>query len=298
MDRIKRLIARAKLALERARARYAAVDVVIRTFKRFSEDDGGPRAASLTYYIFFSIFPLVLFAVSALGYVAFLSDSLKRDLIDAGVDAFPMLRDVLSPNGLERIVANRGSLAGIALVLALYSGTGVVLALQHALNRLHHVEDEGTFIQKRIWALKWLAMLGVAALATVAAGTVAQVIADVLDGGAAATLIAALLLVVGFLLNLLVFMTAFRFLTAKKQSWRDVFPGALMGAIAFEVLKFVGSEYIQRGSRTREATFGAFATAAAFLIASYLLSQIILLSAELNAVLAERRLTRQSQRTS
>ena len=297
MDRIKRLIARLKLAVERARTRYAPVDIVMRVFKRFSEDDGGPRAAALTYYIFFSIFPLVLFAVSALGYVAFLSESMKRDLIDAGVDAFPMLRDVLSPNGLERIVANRGSLAGIAFVLALYSGTGVVLALQHTLNRLHHLEDEGTFLQKRVWALKWLLMLGVAALATVAAGTVAQVVADVLEGGAAAFVIAAALLAVGFALNLFIFMTAFRFLTAKKQSWRDVFPGALVGAIAFEILKYVGSAYIERGSSTREATFGAFATAAAFLVASYLLSQIILLSAELNVVLAERRTTRQSSKT-
>ena len=294
MDRIKRLIAQAQLALERARARYGVVDIVMRTFKRFSEDDGGPRSAALTYYIFFSIFPLVLFAVSALGYVAFLSESTKRELIDAGVDAFPMLRDVLNPNGLEQIVQNRGSLAGIGLVLALYSGTGVVLALAHALNRIHHIEDEGNFLQKRLWSLKWLGALGLAAVGTVAAGTVARVVSDVLGGGAGAAVVTALLLAVGFLLNLLVFMTAFRFLTRKEQSWRDVLPGALIGATAFEILKYVGAAYIQRGSQAREATFGAFATAAAFLVASYLLSQIILLSAELNAVLAERRMTRTS----
>jgi membrane protein len=293
VDRIKHLIAQAKLSLERARARFRVVDVTVRTFKRFSEDEGGPRAAALTYYIFFSIFPLLLFAVSALGFVA-LSETAKKDLIDAGVDAFPMLRDVLSPDGLDQIVANRRSLIGIGIVLALYSGTGAVLALEHALNRIHHVEDEGNFIQKRLWALKWLAMLGVAAVATVSAGTVAQVIADVLDGGTVAALVAGLLLVVGFLLNLLVFMTAFRFLTRKPQSWREVFPGALTGAVAFEVLKYVGSAYIERGSQAREATFGVFATAAAFLVASYLLSQIILLSAELNAVLDERRINRQT----
>jgi membrane protein len=298
MDRIKRLIAQAQLALERARARYGFVDVVVRTFKRFSEDEGGPRSAALTYYIFFSIFPLLLFAVSALGYVAFLSDSMKDDLIEAGVDAFPMLRDVLSPNGLEHIVQNRGSLAVIGLVLALYSGSGVVLALEHALNRIHHVEDEGNFFQKRLWSFKWLAALGLAALGTVAAGTVANVITDVLDGGAGAAVVAVVLLAVGFALNLLIFMTAFRFLTTKEQSWGDVFPGALVGAIAFEILKYLGAAYIERGSQAREATFGAFATAAAFLVASYLLSQIILLSAEVNAVLAERRLTRTTPTTS
>jgi membrane protein len=293
MDGIKRLIAQVKLALERARARYSVVDVVVRTFKRFSEDDGGPRSAALTYYIFFSIFPLLLFAVSGLGYVAFLSESMKRDLIDAGVDAFPMLRDVLSPNGLDQIVKNRATLAGVGIVLALYAGTGVILALSHALNRIHHIEDEGNFIQKRLWSLKWLAMLGLAAVATVAAGTVANVIAEIMGGGAGEELIAVLLLAVGFLLNLFIFMTAFRFLTHKEQTWRDVLAGALTGAIAFEILKYFGAAYIERGSQAREATFGAFATTAAFLVASYLLSQIILLSAELNAVLAERRVNRE-----
>ncbi|HEY7873604.1 MAG TPA: YihY/virulence factor BrkB family protein [Actinomycetota bacterium] len=298
MERIKRLIAQAQLVLERARARYGVVDIVVRTFKRFSEDEGGPRSAALTYYIFFSIFPLLLFAVSGLGYVAFLSEPVKKDLIDAGVEAFPMLRDVLSPNGLDQIVQNRGTLAGLGFVLALYAGTGVVLAMEHALNRIHHVEDEGNFFQKRLWSLKWLGMLGLAAAATVVAGTLANVVVDVMDGGAAAAIVAVLLLGVGFLLNLLVFMSAFRFLTRKEQSWRDVFPGALVGAIAFEILKYFGAAYIERGSQAREATFGAFATTAAFLVASYLLSQIILLSAELNAVLGERRTTRQSAKAS
>lgn len=293
MDRLKKLIAQAKLTIERARARYALVDIVIRTFKRFSEDEGGPRSAALTYYIFFSIFPLVLFAVSALGYVAFLDEKTKNDLVHAGVDAFPMLRDVLSPDGLEQIVANRGSLIGIGLVLALYSGTGAILALQHALNKVNHVEQEGNFLQKRLASLKWLGILGLAAVLSVGAGTLAKVAQDLFDlTGAVSTGLSLGLVVVGFGVNLLIFMCAFKLLPAAELSWRDVFPGALVGAIAFEALKFFGAAYLQRGSQAREATFGAFATAAALLVAAYLLSQIILLSAEVNAVLAERRLNR------
>ena len=63
---------------------------------------------------------------------------------------------------------------------------------------------------------------------------------------------------------------------------------ALLAGGVFEILKTVGTLYIARGQQGREATFGAFATAATLLVASYLLSQITLLAAELNAVLAER----------
>jgi membrane protein len=295
VDRLNRLIAQAKLAVERARARYALVDVVVGTFKRYSEDEGGQRAAALTYYIFFSIFPLVLFAVSALGYVAFLDESTKNELIKAGVDAFPMLRDVLNPKGLEQIVANRGSLVGVGTILALYSGTGVILALEHSLNKIYRVTKEGSFIQKRLASMKWLATLGLAAVVSVAAGTVAKVSQDLFGiGHAAAVGVSIALVIVGFALNLLIFLAAFKFLPAKDLSWRDVWPGAVVGAVAFEVLKYVGAAYLERGSHARAATFGAFATAAALLVTAYLLSQIILLSAEVNAVLEERRLTRQS----
>lgn len=299
MERLKKLVAQIKLAIERARARYALVDIVMRTFKRFSEDEGGPRSAALTYYVFFSIFPLLLFAVSALGYVAFLSEKTKNDLVNAGVDAFPMLRDVLSPHGLDQIIANRGSLIGIGIVLALYSGSGAILALQHALNKINHVEQEGSFLQKRLASLKWLAVLGLAAVVSVGAGTFAKVAKDLLDlPSPAAVLFSLGLVVVGLVVNLGIFMAAFKLLPAKTLTWREVLPGAIVGAIAFELLKFFGSAYLQRGSQAREATFGAFATAAALLVAAYLLSQIILLSAEVNAVLAERRVHREHIKTS
>lgn len=277
---------KAKLVLERARSRYPAVDVTIGTFKRFSDDDGGSYSAALTYYTFFSIFPLLLLAGSVVGFLAHGDEALRIRLIEGGVDAVPILRDALTPEGLAVMTARRGTLAGVGLAMALYAGSGGIVALGHALNVINHVRDEPHFVRRRLRSLLWLAILGGAGIVSVGLGMVAG-----LAPGLAGTVLA---IAAGAAVSFAIFATAYRVLPGKALSWSEVAPGALSAAVAFEALKVAGGAYLARGETAREDAFGTFATAAALLVASYLLAQITLLCAELNVVLAERRLSRQS----
>lgn len=286
MPDFSKIIDQAKLRLERARARYGLVDIGVRTFKRFSEDDGGFYAAALTYYVFFSMFPLLIFGTALLGFATQVYPDLEKDLLEEGLQSFPLIGSVIEPDVLRAIRRGAGGLAVLSVVLALYSGSGAVVALGHALNKIHRVEDEGNFFVKRLDALKWLALFALMVIGSVVVTGWAQWVP-----GWGATIVA---LVVGFALDLAIFATAFKFLPHMKRTWGDVLPGALIAAGIFELLKYFGTLYISRGAETRSATFGAFATAAGLLVASYLLAQITLLTAEVNAVLAERRLTRQS----
>ena len=263
------------------------------TFKRFSEDDGATHAAALTYYIFFSIFPLLLFAVSVLGFVARGNEQLRRDLLDAGVNAVPLLAGMIKGAGLDFLERRAGSLALSAVVLSFYTGSGAVVALEHSLNRLDHIAEEGTWLQKRLRSLRWLALLGPAALLTAAFGGVANFSDQTFgEDSAPARLFFLIGLVGGLMVSTALFAAAFRFLSKAHRPWRHVLPGAVAGAVAFELLKAVGSVYLATGAKSREATFGAFAAAAAFLIAAFLIARITLLAAELNTVLADRRLAR------
>jgi len=285
LSAVKKLTAQAKLRLESARARHGWLDIALTTFKRFSDQDGGYYAAGLTYYLFFSVFPLVLFGVSALGFVVFLSDKLKTDIINASADAFPLVSQVLEPDTLEKVADARFSLAAAGLLLVLYSGTGGIVALEHALNRFRGLDQEGTFFQKRIRALKFLATVGLIPLFSVALGAVSQLVHSPLVGVVA--------FVAGAGTSVLLFATAFKFLPSVNPTWREVLPGAAIAGAIFEVLKIVGPLYLDSGRSNRDATFGAFAATAGLLISAYLLSQVTLLAAQLNAVLAERRQSRE-----
>lgn len=287
-----RFIAQLKLRIERARIRWPWFDVTVTTLRRFSDDDGGFYAAGLSYYVFFSIFPLLLFATSILGYLSLDADT-KKEILDAGVRAVPLLKDALSPDGLATIQENRGGLALTGAVLALYSGSGAVVALEHALNKFRGVAQEPNLVQKRLRSLVMLAVLGVGAVLSVVATSVAGFAADPL-GGVGSFIASVAGYVLGVALSAAIFAGAFKILPAAQTSWREVLPGAVAGALAFEVLKVAGAVFMSRGDEGRNATFGLFAAAAGLLIASYLVSQIVLLAAELNQVLAERRITRQS----
>jgi membrane protein len=281
---VKNLTAQAKLRLESARARQGWLDITLTTFKSFSEGDGGYYAAGLTYYLFFSVFPLVLFGVSALGFAVFISDSVKQDIVNASADAFPLVRQVLEPETLDTVADARFSLAAAGLLLVLYSGTGGIVALEHALNRFRGLHQEGSFLQKRIRALRFLATVGTIPLFSVALGAVAQLVHSPLVGVVA--------FVGGAATSVVLFATAFKFLPSVNPPWREVLPGAVIAGAIFEVLKIVGPLYLNSGRSNRDATFGAFAATAGLLISAYLLSQVTLLAAQLNAVLAERRRTR------
>jgi membrane protein len=286
VERLKRAQTDAKLRLERARARYGWVDIGVRTAKRYGDDDCGSYAAALTYYLFFSIFPLLLFAAAGLGYLTQGNRELRQDILESGLETVPVLSEAIDRSSLNQIEDNREAIALTGLVLALYSGSGAVVALEHALNKVGHVRQEPNFLVKRARSLKWLVVLGLASLASLALST--------LVGFVVGPLGAALGIVAGVTVNVGIFATAFRFLPATERSWAQVLPGSVVAAVAFEILKFAGSFYLAKGAASRQQTFGALAGAAALLVASYLISQIILFAAELNEALFERRAIRRA----
>lgn len=292
MAELSKLGVQAKRAVEVARSRSTAVDVVVRVFKRFSEDEGGTLAAALTYYTFFSIFPLLLFSASALGYITLGNAELRDQIIQKGIDAIPLLGDALTSSGLEQLGRARGSLALTALAMGLYAGSGGVVALEHALNRIYRVTEEPKFVQKRLRSLKWLALIGAAVVLSVGASTAGSLLPKVVTD--LPGVLSTLTFLIGVAMTLFVFVAMFKFLPARRLSWKEIFPGAVTAAVAFEILKVAGGAYLARGETVRSNTFGTFAASAGLLVASYLVSQVTLLCAEVNAVLAERRTTRQS----
>jgi uncharacterized BrkB/YihY/UPF0761 family membrane protein len=96
----------------------------------------------------------------------------------------------------------------------------------------------------------------------------------------------------GYLISLALdvglFVAAFRMLTKRENTVREVLPGALLAGGAFFVLQLVSSLIISRYLGKAQGTYGSFATVITILWWFYLQAQITLLGAQLNVVLGER----------
>ena len=82
-----------------------------------------------------------------------------------------------------------------------------------------------------------------------------------------------------------IFLAAFRILTDREVTSRDVLPGALLSGIAFFVLQLLSTLIISRYLKNAQSTYGHFATVITILWWFYLQSIITMLGAQLNVVL-------------
>ena len=264
-------------------ARYRTVAVVLAVQRKYREERAGYLAATIAYYAFLSIFPLMLVLVTLLGYALEGDPQRQRDVVDSALADFPVLGPQLQSN-VHPLHGN-----GLALVvgigIALWAATGVCLALEYAFDRIWGVPSKrrASFVWARLRALAWIAVLGGVTLAGAIVGGLSS---STVSYGAAARILA---VAVSLVLSFSVFLTAFRVLTSARPTFREVLPGALIATVAWEVLLSVAGYYVAHQLRNASNTYGTFAFVIVLLGWLYLAATIAVLAAELNAVLAQRR---------
>jgi uncharacterized BrkB/YihY/UPF0761 family membrane protein len=95
-------------------------------------------------------------------------------------------------------------------------------------------------------------------------------------------------LLISIALDVGLFVAAFRLLTDRDVSTRDVLPGAVFSGIVFFILQEISAFIISRHLKSAQPTYGHFATVITILWWFYLQSVITLLGAQLNVVLKDR----------
>jgi YihY family inner membrane protein len=232
----------------------------------------------VSYYSFFSIFPLLLVLVTILGIVLDDNPELRDDLVDGALGQIPVIGGQLADE--HQPLSGSALALTLGLATSLWAGLGAVGALQHAMDEIWDVAVHGraNFVLKR---LRSIAALTVALLGIAASALLANV----------ATLFGAGLLASGFgllgtaVINVLLVAAAFRVLTSRHLDWSQILPGAIAGGLALLVLHQVGSFVVRHFLAGASDTYGAFAAVIALLSWFFLVGRALLMAAELNGVL-------------
>jgi uncharacterized BrkB/YihY/UPF0761 family membrane protein len=94
--------------------------------------------------------------------------------------------------------------------------------------------------------------------------------------------------VLSVVINLVWFALAFRVLIPVEVPWTQIWPGALVAAVGWELLLLLGSFLVDRQLRGATQSYGFFGIVLGLVAWLGLLSTVLVLAAEVNAVLAHR----------
>lgn len=144
-------------------------------------------AAGVAFYLFTSLFPALIAAVSIYGLVA--DPATVSRQADRIAEALPADAASLITGQLEQLTStSSGSLglsAALSILLALYSASGGVSNLVTAINQLYGLPDRRSFIMRKLLALGLTAgalVFGLVAISLVAVVPIVLAAVDVVPG--------------------------------------------------------------------------------------------------------------------
>ncbi|HVE62177.1 MAG TPA: YihY/virulence factor BrkB family protein [Mycobacteriales bacterium] len=276
----------AKATLPRARQRAPWFDHLVRALGRYKRDSGDRLAASLTFYAFLSLFPLLLLGISVLGFTLSGREELQTRIFGELVQAIPGLADTFEEN-LDTIRDNAGKTGIVALVGVLIAGLGGVTALRDSLRLMWHQNPaEGNFITSRLSTAVSLLGLGLTLMVSVALSAIASSLLKTLlravglgTGPVATTVgtVATVALTLGA--DVLLFLYLFRRLPKVDWPFRRVLHGAIFGAVGFGLLKFGATFYVARTVSNSSNLYGPVGAVIGILIGINLIARFVLFTA-------------------
>jgi YihY family inner membrane protein len=255
--------------------------ILYRAAVGFAEHEGFMSAAAIAYYAFLSLFPFSILLLAVARHLLQPAQAMTqyRNFLDhylPGVTAFLQINyaPLLGQLTLLRI---------IALLVLIWSGSGIFAVTGRLLDRAWHIKQKG-----RLWIRRRLLALPIAGIALVLIAMSLLMSTtwsllnrlDFLDGIGWFTQIISLAIILA--LNTAFFSLIYWSLPSAQLRWREMLPGAVLASVLWEVAKSAFTVYLSHLSLFN-VIYGSVAAIAAFLIWAYLSGCIVLYCGELNA---------------
>jgi membrane protein len=257
----------------------------------FTAYRGSEVAASIAYYAFFSLFPLLLVLIT-IGSFLVRDPRIISQIVNWSINALPVSPDIIERN-IQTVLEQRGTVGLVGLIVLLWSGTNVFSILSLNINRSFPGTVQRSFIQHRLSGLVMVAVLALMiflsflmrAFLSLVPVIVFPVLGEVnLRASPIWTVITGFL---PFIIIFFVFLSLYRLIPRTNVRWSQVFWGALVAASGWEILTSGFTWYLGSGLAQYELVYGSLGAVVALMFYIYMSSWILLFGAHLSAAIKQ-----------
>ena len=259
-----------------------------RVWHEIEHDEVFTRSASLSYYFFSALIPMVFFLMAVLGMFASQSEHLRATLLNYAGQVMPSAAFTLVEKTLHEISTNStGWKLLFGLVLSLWSGAGGMSSIIDALNRCYHVDESRPYWKKMLVAIGLtvaIALLMICALTMVLyGGDIAEFVGRHIGLSGVVVFVWK---IVQWPIALFFVVVAFALIyfwgPDAKQEWQWITPGSLVG-----VLVWIGASLLFRiylhFYNSYSKSYGSLGAVIVLLLWLYITGLAILVGGEINS---------------
>jgi membrane protein len=246
------------------------------------KDGARDSAASIAYFAFFSLFPLLLGLIAIAGF--FLSGMDLRETLDAFlVDALPGSADLVG-DILDSVVRLRGPAGLLSVFTLLWSASSAFGALSRAVNEAWGVHAGDPFYVSKLRYVGMCLAVGALFLGSAVLTATVEIFVnldlDVLQRLGVSRLFARIGgYVASFAFLFSMFALLYKVMPRTHTSWNDVWPGALLAAVLLEMAKLIFVGYLENVANF-EAVYGSLSSVIVLMLWLYVSAWIVILGAE------------------
>ncbi|MBG0787733.1 MAG: YihY/virulence factor BrkB family protein [Anaerolineaceae bacterium] len=254
--------------------------------QRFGKERGPEASASLAYYTFFSIFPMIL-VIIVIGSYFVDQNVVQNQLLNLLQGVIPGANDLVIGN-IERVLQQRGAVTLFALVSLVWSATSMFNIMAKNINRAFPKAIVPDFFKGRLMGFFMFLALALLVVLAIGMTTVVGLIPAIMIPFNGKSLhqtflwqIGSFLLPVSF--NTLMFWAMYFWVPQVKVSPKASLIGALVTGATWDMLNNVFTWYLSSGLDQYRLVYGSVGTVVALLFWVYLTGTIMLLGAHLTA---------------
>ncbi len=271
-----------------ARARPSIAIVLEEAFIRFYNEESIELSASIAFYSVLSIFPFLLLLLGMSGFYI-QHHQLTGRMAPILSEVLPMKPDFILQN-LVVISRAFGRVGLVSFLLLLWASSGVFVPIEKALNRAWGIETGRGWVKRRLVALGMAILFGILILATSGLIGVSLYIRAWMSHVEPHFMIYAtglfyrgLLSLVSFLITLGIFVLLFDLLPNRSIPVRQVFPGATLTALLWQVARWIFTLILLHLNYRH--VYGSIGAMVAFMTWAYISSAVLLFGAQVSGTL-------------